>query len=436
RLTGVFALNARAEEAYLDVSWLFGIQPVYLHRLLVAPESLRQGVALKALEWMAREAVTRGHDTLRLDAFTLNHPALRLYKRFGMRPAGDIYMNGRSDPYRCFEKPLRGDSPMLPVPMTPAWRYGIDTPWGGDRLQTCFNKKAPGALAGESLEVSAMPGLNSLGPMGEPLQEMISRYGRPLLGTDAQETFPLLLKLIDAREPLSVQVHPDDDYACQHEHGKSGKEEAWVVLQADKNAGLICGLKEGVALQTLRETLDTGADAEALLRRIPVRPMDVLFIPAGCVHAIGAGIVLYEIQQSSDLTYRLYDYNRRGADGKKRALHIDKALEVCNPSVSPAVIRVPRLPGVTRLLDTQSFSLDSVHVRGRLALPRFSSWALLTALEDVVLHVEDTRIPAEKGRTFLIPASCPPLVLSGRGRALIAIPPAPGRIPAIEGGEK
>jgi mannose-6-phosphate isomerase len=198
--------------------------------------------------------------------------------------------------------------PLAPILMRPAYRYGSQTPWGGAKLRELYNKDTPDARTGESLELSAIPGLNSTDLEGTPLSHLIERYGKALVGTDIKGDFPLLLKLLDARESLSVQVHPDDAYARKHEN-KLGKTEAWYILSAQP------------------------AKVEELLRYVPVTQGDCFFIPSGTVHAIGEGIVLYEIQQSSDVTYRFYDWERRDKNGNKRTLHLKQAIDVTNPDL-------------------------------------------------------------------------------------------------------
>jgi len=211
--------------------------------------------------------------------------------------------------------------------MHPAFRYGAATPWGGSLLRDVYHKDTPDARTGESLEVSAIPGLNSTDAEGTPLGRLVERYGKALLGTEVKGDFPLLLKLIDAKQPLSVQVHPDDAYAQKHEN-KLGKTEAWVILEAQPGAKLVYGIRQGVSREQLGNAAEQGRQLEDLLRHVEVKPGDVFFIPAGTVHAIGEGILLYEIQQSSDVTYRFYDWERRDEHGNKRALHTRQALDV------------------------------------------------------------------------------------------------------------
>ncbi len=206
--------------------------------------------------------------------------------------------------------------------------------WGGDRLKKEFGKRTDIDCLGETWELTVRSDGISVVENGVyngmPLDRVIA-----LLGNDAVSPqygggmFPLLIKLIDAKEPLSVQVHPDDAYAAIRE-GDYGKTEMWIVLAADEGAELIYGLREGVGREEFAAAVQMG-EIEKVLASRRVAVGDVFFIPSGMVHAIGGGIVLAEIQQNSDLTYRVYDYNRRQKDGTLRELHVEKALDVVRP---------------------------------------------------------------------------------------------------------
>lgn len=163
--------------------------------------------------------------------------------------------------------------------------------------------------------------------LGEAWQEMPPEWRGTSIGRDAP--FPLLVKFIFTEQKLSVQVHPDDDYAARHEmdSGGRGKTEMWYVASARPGSEVMVGLKPAASKESFRRSVEDGT-AENLLTRIPVTPGDVIFVPAGTVHTIGPGLVLCEIQEYSDLTYRVYDYNRRDAQGKSRELHIEKAMDV------------------------------------------------------------------------------------------------------------
>ncbi len=223
-------------------------------------------------------------------------------------------------------KSMTCDEPFL---LQPAYK---DYLWGGSRLQRDFGKcNAPTPLA-EAWECSThRDGYSVIASgtfKGRTLADML-RERPQLLGTKYAHlgALPILIKLIDAKRDLSVQVHPDDDYAMTHEQGERGKTEMWYVLEADSSASLVYGFNHDMSKERLQQSLLHGT-VERYLQRLPARANDVYYIPAGLVHALGAGLVVAEIQESSDLTYRLYDYDRKDKNGHKRPLHITKALAV------------------------------------------------------------------------------------------------------------
>jgi mannose-6-phosphate isomerase len=226
-------------------------------------------------------------------------------------------------------------TPLYPLTFTPALKDFI---WGGRNLERLFGRALPPGVVAESWEVAAHPDGNSMvqnGPYaGLSLPALHRRLGRALTGRRAEWAeqcgkFPLLVKLLDAHQPLSVQVHPNDDYAQEHEGEELGKTEMWVVLHAEPEAAVILGVKAGTQPETFRPAAENGR-LEPYLHRIPVSAGDVVCVPAGSLHAILAGLVIAEIQQNSNTTYRVYDWNRLGNDGKGRPLHLDKAMDVIN----------------------------------------------------------------------------------------------------------
>ncbi len=310
---------------------------------------------------------------------------------------------------------------LTPIRMFPAYRHGAMTPWGGDNLQLIFGKDIPDERTGEDLEVSAIPGLESRDEQGNTLPELIEKYGEKLVGTQVKGVFPLLLKLLDARDTLSVQVHPDDEYAARVE-GKLGKTEAWYILYADEGAELVYGVNPGLTKEALTAHSLAGKAVEQDLRRVKVQAGDTYYIPAGMVHAIGGGIVLYEIQQSSDVTYRFYDWDRTDKEGKKRELHIEKAVDVTDLSaqLEKAVGREME-PGREKLLEEKYFSLEKFkHYQGVIQKNE-KRFAILTALKPARLFWEGGEMRLQPGETALLPAEGVDLILDA-DEALMSYP--------------
>ena len=328
--------------------------------------------------------------------------------------------------------------PIAPVLMTPAYRFGAATPWGGDGLRAFFHKDIPDGRTGESLEASAIPGLESRSEEGETLTALIGRYGERLTGKGFAHPFPLLLKLLDARDTLSVQVHPDNEYAARVEH-KLGKTEAWHILRCDEGAELVYGLTPGVTKEELRAACREGSRVEGMLRRVKVHPGETYYIPAGTVHAIGRGILLYEIQQSSDVTYRFYDWNRTDKAGNKRELHLDKAIDVTRLDFCGEAAREEKVEeGHFALLREKYFWLDRF-AEGVFALPRDEArFGILTATAPCVLSWQGGEMVLPAGRTALLPADgfdlrlqCGAALLSRPARDECAMPRRIGNGSAI-----
>ena len=308
-----------------------------------------------------------------------------------------------------------------PIRMSPAYRYGAMTPWGGDNLQLIFGKDIPDERTGECLEMSAIPGLESRDEKGNTLPQLIEKFGEQLVGTHVKGVFPLLLKLLDAKDTLSVQVHPDDAYAAKVEN-KLGKTEAWYILYAKEGAELVYGVNPGLTRETLTAHSRAGKAVEGDLRRVQVKAGETYFIPAGMVHAIGAGIVLYEIQQSSDVTYRFYDWDRTDKEGKKRELHIEKAVDVTDLSAQlDKAVGTPMEPGREKLLSEKYFSLEKfTHYQGVIEKDE-KRFAVLTALKPSRLFWEGGEMQLQSGETVLLPADGHTLVLD-TDEALMSYP--------------
>ncbi|MDD6050761.1 MAG: GNAT family N-acetyltransferase [Clostridiales bacterium] len=410
------------EPEYEGVNWLFGTRPGAFHRLAIAPDQQGRGLGRKLLNDVMALLRDLGCDALRIDTYATNLHAQRLYESCGMRKAGEVIFAHRPLPFYCYELPLTDACPLLPLTMHPAFRGGKLTPWGGEKLRTVYAKPIAEVPTGESLEISCIPGLESTDDAGVKLPDLVERYGARFAGKYAGKPFPLLLKFIDAAESLSVQVHPDDAYAGRVENGKLGKTEAWLILDAPKGSQLVYGIKAGTTLSELRAACEAGAAVEAYLRYVDVKPGDVCFIPAGCVHAIGAGIMLYEIQQSSDVTYRFYDWDRVDKQGNRRELHIDKALDVTDLDFVLGPIPAPDAP-IARVLDEAYFTLDLMKVDGTQGVPAPEDFGLLSVLEgELTLCYPGGQRRLCKGESLYIPAASPALTLSGHGRAALSMP--------------
>lgn len=214
--------------------------------------------------------------------------------------------------------------------LTPALKQTI---WGGKRLKDNYNMKTDLSSVAEAWSLSCHPDGESIVANGEykgkTLNQVIKILGKKILGTDCEncEDFPILIKLIDAADKLSVQVHPNDEYAKLHETEKHGKTEAWYIIDCDENAELIYGFNDNITKKQFADSIEDNTLLDHV-NKVKVKPGDVAFIEAGTLHAIGSGILLAEVQQSCNTTYRVYDYNRPGLDGKPRQLHIKQSIDV------------------------------------------------------------------------------------------------------------
>ncbi len=246
---------------------------------------------------------------------------------------------------------------VYPLTFEPVFRDYI---WGGRTLETHFGRKLPPGIVAESWDISGHPSSSTRvedGALaGLTLPEVQARWGTRLVGVRSRWAtdrgkFPLLVKLLDANRPLSVQVHPPDEYALLHENGELGKTEMWYVLYARPDARLVYGLSRPVDAGEFRAALKDGTLGD-LLHYLPIKEGDAILVPTGALHALLQGAVVAEIQQNSDATYRVYDWGRLGVDGKPRPLHIDKALAVIDfQMVRPTAYRpvvVEKTDGVYR----------------------------------------------------------------------------------------
>jgi mannose-6-phosphate isomerase len=298
--------------------------------------------------------------------------------------------------------------------------------WGGRRLETELGKKlGDGDRYAESWEIVDHGEDQSTvvaGPwMGKQLHELVTSHGSELFGRNLpQRQFPLLFKFLDAHKTLSVQVHPNDEQGARLDPPDLGKTEAWVVLTADPGSKIYAGLKPGVDRARLTRHLEEGTCDRALHAFEP-KVGDCVFIRAGTVHALGAGLVIAEIQQASDTTFRLFDWNRVDADGNPRPLHIDEALEVIDFGRGPVDPQTPQrteYAHVERLVECDKFVLDRWRFDNSGIIEPDGRFHLLAVVDGAMELVADTTtVLLKRGDTVLIPAACGEVDLTPRKTA-------------------
>lgn len=310
---------------------------------------------------------------------------------------------------------------MTPLRFQPIFQRYL---WGGQRLREMLHKDIGHESAAESWEIVDHDDGQSVvqfGPLaGRTLREIIAQSGRELLGDEVLKTisrpevpphlvgrFPLLFKFLDANRDLSVQVHPNDQYAATLLPPDLGKTEAWVVLHADPGSKIYAGLKTGVTKESFRDAINCGQSSEAL-HSFEAQIGDCVFIPAGTMHALGAGIVIAEIQQASNTTFRVYDWDRVGADGKPRDLHIEQALAVTDFTCGPVnPIRIDVAPDATEtLIQCDKFVLSKTCQFAPTQIGGDGKFHLLAVIGgEMTLANDPARRPIRLGETVLLPAT-------------------------------
>ncbi len=296
--------------------------------------------------------------------------------------------------------------------------------WGGRRLKDAYGKSAPFEKLAESWELTVRPdGQSRIRNgffAGMTLGDYLAKDPTLVSPRYAGERFPLLIKLIDAADRLSVQVHPDDRYALPHE-GELGKTEMWYIVEAQPGARLVYGLKDGVTREAFAEAVRAGRTMETL-REVEVHAGETYFIPSGQIHAIGAGILIAEIQQSSNVTYRVYDYDRRQADGSLRQLHTEKALDVTRIRTEAEIDALRFAHGAhapTTLADCAYFRVDKPALPAALdAADGFL--ALLCVGGEGAIECEGERYPIRRGESYFIPCGTAPCTLTGSAEILVS----------------
>jgi len=314
-----------------------------------------------------------------------------------------------------------------------------ETIWGGRRLEHDNWKTLPAddRLIGESWETEVSNIVQNGEYEGQTLGAVVNELGTALLGEQATaifgQRFPLLAKFIDANAQLSVQVHPKDHYAAAFEGGKLGKTEFWYILSAEPGATIVHGFKSATDATAVREAIE-GVQLEELMHAEPVEAGDVVFVPAGTVHAIGSGILLYELQEYSDVTYRMYDYGRLTASGAPRELHIDRSLDVSHYEASQQIKMRPVTIAATSeyeercLVACKYFLTREVNLKGGVREGTTeSSCIILTSLgAEVSVAYGDQLAQTEtlsRGQTLVLPATLGAYRIKGEGSLLFSYVP-------------
>lgn len=303
---------------------------------------------------------------------------------------------------------------LYPLKFRPIFKQTI---WGGNKLRDYLHKTLAPENTGESWELSAVKGNVSVaknGPLaGKDLDFLCKHFGPELLGEKVcartGNDFPLLFKFIDAAKDLSVQVHPNDELA-RSRHNSFGKTEMWYVLQADKGARLMSGFSEETDKAEYPELVQSGEIIDRL-GSYEVTAGDCFFIPAGRIHAIGAGLVVAEVQQTSDITYRIYDYHRKGPDGKERQLHTDLALDAVDFTVQSDARThyIARLNQAVTAVQCPFFTVNVLELQGavhRNLQEQKSFVVYMCAKGQAELECAGHKLPLQTGETILIPARC------------------------------
>ena len=299
--------------------------------------------------------------------------------------------------------------------------------WGGRKLADDWGYQIPDGPIGECWAISAHPNgdcrVDGGALDGMALSEVWAEH-RDLFGAvpdgrggEAAE-FPLLVKILDAKDDLSVQVHPDDAYAAEHENGSLGKKECWYVLDCEEGGSIVVGQRARDAAE-FRRMVDEGRWGE-LLNEVPVREGDFFQIDPGTVHAIKGGTVILETQQSSDVTYRVYDYGRVQADGTTRPLHIEQSVECVDFSAkapSSGEVTAPVIDGIQHLADTDRYVVDLVEVDGEKTFSAIPTFRCVSVIEG---EGEAEGRPVRRGDHFIVPASFGDATLTGRMRLIVS----------------
>lgn len=304
------------------------------------------------------------------------------------------------------------------IKLKPAFK---DYLWGGRKLIDEYGKDFDGDILAESWELSCHPDGPSIIANGEDtglsLEEYITQEGWEILGVNCKKfsDFPILIKFIDAKQKLSIQVHPNDDYALTHEK-QNGKTEVWYVVSCEEDAYLYYGVKENISKEELAKRIADDTITK-VLKKVPVKAGDVFFIEAGTIHAIGKNIVIAEIQQNSNVTYRVHDFGRVGVDGKMRELHVEKAVEVS--TLTPSAEQ--KLAG-SHIAQCEYFTVDKLAVKDEVIgqVPKDSFLSILALDGQGAISVGEECEQFQKGDSFFLPANGGKYCIKGVGKFLLS----------------
>ncbi len=319
---------------------------------------------------------------------------------------------------------------LVPLKFVPLFKYRI---WGGEKLKSVLNKDYDSDAIGESWEISDVPNDETIVEDGQfkgyTLKQLVQEFKGEFLGESVYkqfgEAFPLLIKFIDAKTPLSIQVHPNNEYAKTH-HNSFGKNEMWYIMQADQDANIIVGFEKEIDKTQFKQHLEDKTVLD-VMHHENVTKGDAFYIPTGRIHAIGAGVMLAEIQQTSDVTYRVYDYDRVDkATGKTRDLHTDQAIEVLDFNVENSYKTVynKEVNTSNTLIHSPYFKTNFLPVKGELTKDYTStdSFVIYMCVSGAlsITHAEKEYV-LQTGETMLFPASINQVVLKSNNAEILEV---------------
>jgi mannose-6-phosphate isomerase len=312
-----------------------------------------------------------------------------------------------------------------PIFLRPVFQERI---WGGTKLRDLYGYDIPSEQTGECWAISAHPNGQSVVRSGKfegmTLGQLWDEH-RELFGHYDSDRFPLLTKILDANDDLSVQVHPDDEYARTYENGELGKTECWYVIDCEEGAEIIFG-HNARTKEELVEMIEKG-QWDKLLRRVKVKPGDFFYVPSGTIHALCSGLLILETQQSSDTTYRVYDYDRRDKNGNLRELHLDKAIDVTTvphvqTQVEPTVVKTAGAT-ITTFVESEYFTVYKWDVHEHLELEQDQPFMLVSVIDgEGTIITEEGEWKIRKGDHLILPYQLGTFQVKGTAQMIVSHP--------------